>query len=328
MPYKDTHLKELIIKMYEDNKSQRTIADALNISKSTAGFWINRFLQDDSLNVRAKTGRRRTTEPNQDEAILENTRQDPFKPATLIHRELNLNCLVETVRNRLKRAGLKSRVAAKKEALTEVNRQRRLAFAQNYLDWNYEDHWQYVLFTDEKTFYSYGQGMRVWRPKGHRFDRRYIRALKRSGHVSINVWGSFSGEQGMDELLWINERFNANYYIQHMLPLIDQRRHLILMHDNAPIHRAHAVQQWLDNRDILVLDWPAKSPDLNPIENLWAHAERLTKNRNPRNQAELWEIVRNAWNEMREELDFREYIRSMPRRIARVVENEGYWTKY
>jgi len=40
------------------------------------------------------------------------------------------------------------------------------------------------------------------------------------------------------------------------------------MQDNAPIHKAHKVRDYLEEMGIEVMAWPLYSPDLNPIENL------------------------------------------------------------
>ncbi len=62
---------------------------------------------------------------------------------------------------------------------------------------------------------------------------------------------------------------NAERYIkvleQHMLP----SRRRVFQQDNATLHTAAITTAWLSSRRVYVLNWPACSPDLSPIENIW-----------------------------------------------------------
>ena len=46
------------------------------------------------------------------------------------------------------------------------------------------------------------------------------------------------------------------------------------MDNNAPVHKAHAVQNYKDEHKIIFMEWPAQSTDLNIIENIWLHIKR------------------------------------------------------
>ncbi len=72
-----------------------------------------------------------------------------------------------------------------------------------------------------------------------------------------------------------------------MLPSADKLygdADLIFKQDLAPTHTAKGTKNWFNDNDVTVLDWPANSPDLNPIENLWSIVKRKMRDTRPNKQ--------------------------------------------
>ncbi len=107
-----------------------------------------------------------------------------------------------------------------------------------------------------------------------------------------------------------------------MLPAADQLygdADFIFQQDLAPAHSAKATSTWFKHHGIPVLNWPANSPDLNPIENLWGIVKRKMRYARPNNAEELKATIRATWALITPEQCHR-LIDSMPRRIAAVIQ--------
>ncbi|XP_054466065.1 phosphatidylinositol 4-phosphate 5-kinase-like protein 1 [Anoplopoma fimbria] len=90
--------------------------------------------------------------------------------------------------------------------------------------------------------------------------------------------------------------------------------------DNAPCHTARSVKVWMKDHQIRTLSWPAQSPDLNPIENLYNVIKRKMDGHKPSNEAELLEFLRQEWHKVTQQQCER-LVESMPRRMKAVIKS-------
>ena len=91
---------------------------------------------------------------------------------------------------------------------------------------------------------------------------------------SILVWGT-THFGGKSELVIVEGPTKQQVYQrvlrQNLLPWARGtfRNNFVLVQDKAPPHKARATMTFLENQDVKVMDWPAKSPDMNTIEDIW-----------------------------------------------------------
>ena len=238
-----------------------------------------------------------------------------------------------TVKRRLADAGLNGRIARRKPLLLPRHKAARLQWAKEHKDWTVEK-WNSVVWSDESKFNVFHSDGRTYvrRRKSEEFDERCVVGTVKHGGGGVMVWGCICGsETGM--MLRVESTMDKFRYLRvledGMVPSAWAMRGLdyIFMHDNAPCHRAHVVRDWLEDQDIAVSSWPAQSPDLNPIENLWDHMERQLVKTPSSNQEGLWKNLQKLWSSISPET-VQNLVSSMPDRVAAVIKAKGGHTKY
>ena len=122
----------------------------------------------------------------------------------------------------------------------------------------------------------------------------------------------------MDQYLYIDTLENA------MLPsrdlLIDDHMNWIYQQDNAPCHKAKKVDAWFRENNISVLPWPARSPDLNPIEQIWSIIDKKLVGVRLSNLAELEKAVVKEWQELPPSTSICvNLVQSMPKRLEMCI---------
>lgn len=201
----------------------------------------------------------------------------------------------------------------------------RLKWAHDHVDFG--EKWKIVVFSDEKKFNLDG-------PDGFKF---YWHDLSKEPKTCMSrnfrggglmVWGGFS-YAGKLRLRFISNRMNSSDYIEMLEPVIDEIESsvgpdFIFQQDNAAIHVSKKSKEWFTSKDIPLLPWPACSPDLNPIENLWGIVSRdvYRNGRQFKTVQELKMQVLQSWMNIRLDV-LRKLIISMKDRILNVIVKKG-----
>lgn len=196
-----------------------------------------------------------------------------------------------------------------------------------------------IVFTDEKIFSCNDCGHRsMWVPRGsYALSRENTRWPTR-----LMLWGAI----GRDFFHWVilknnkkkknpdedeekkHRTLNCMMYKNRILPTTVkhcQDHNRVLMQDGAGPHKAKVVYKYLKNKGVTVIDWPPRSPDLNPIETLWALIEVAVSNRFPQTYAELAAAVEEVFTDWRDNKMWliNKLVNSFDDRCATVIAKEG-----
>jgi hypothetical protein len=231
-----------------------------------------------------------------------------------------------------------------------------LEWANKYKDWTVED-WKRVIWSDESSMWVGVSPRRQWviRPPGERLNPKYVKKTFKDVHIKVMVWACFTGDRLGPLIVCDDGGIGADEYedilfdglfslIDNILELPDDEtirvaddNTFLFMQDNALCHEAHEVLDFLAQHHVPVMEWPAQSPDLNPIENLWAalkeafHKRFLELFSHPSKSLEAryryGEVLQEVWYNQGMKL-VNALVESMPKRVQAVLEANGGGTKY
>ena len=325
-----------VVALHKDGRSNSYIARRVPCHRDTVAHILLRYGVTGVPGSGSRSGRPRATTEDEDIDIALTARVERFTSPRRIRRQLQLDVSPRTIDRRLREAGLFGRVAQHKRDYTAAQVQQRFAFADGYKDKTVE-WWSKVLFSDEKCFYGKGFCGQTWVRREVGTALAPENCVHQTAHpVKVNVWACFcAGGQGY---IYI---FNENLDAALMRRILDAnlipsaRLHFasdppeqwFLLHDNDKKFHSRLVQELLHRNGVTCLDFPSYSPDLNPIENLWATLAREVEKNQCDSIEELQDAIEEAWKTVDQE-HMRKLAASMPQRCAAVIAANGWHTKY
>lgn len=298
-------------------------------------------------------GRPRKTTPRDDRALARRADAADEPSARTIATESKIHnsdsaISTQTVCRRLKEQRMRPRRKIPKPRLTKEQKAARLRWAEAHKNWT-PDQWDRVLWSDESPFTIVPTPSRkfVWVREGKkaknkkaRINPRQVAQTAKWGGGKIQVWGCFYAG-GVGHLTEIHGTMKKEGYknilIHNVIPLIQQKTHSepstiawIFQQDGASPHTANTNINYLKRKSLesgsswTVMEWPAQSPDLSPLENLWHYLkDQLRKYPQlPTSKQELFERLQTEWEKLGPDA-LQPYVSSMAQRCAAVIEAKG-----
>lgn len=243
--------------------------------------------------------------------------------------------------------GLSHWRAKKRPELSEANAAARLLWCRCRASWDVA-RWRKYCWSDECSVergsgaeqeWGFGTPADKWKPS-------MVTTYMAGKQMRVMVWGAFWGDGERCPLFILERDFESKkhgYTADSYLQVLENRLldfyhdELIFMQDNAAIHTAIRVREWMEENGINTTDWPPYSPDLNPIEHAWWELKKQVQRMFPEvinakgdteeDRAELEEALKAAWLAIPDSF-FDSLVESMPARIQACIDAKGWHTKY
>ncbi|POM75975.1 Transposase [Phytophthora palmivora] len=312
-----------INKLLREGKSNRTVANEIGRSEGTIRNYLKR---GKASPVTKRTGRRPKLNDRESRRVVRLAVARNLS-ASQISSQLPCRPSKSTVLRVLRKHRY---ITFAKSKLTPTikphHKKARVAFAERYR--GKRVFWRRVVFTDEKKFNLDG-------PDGFRYYWHDMRAEPKymskrvNGGGSVMIWAGVNW-YGNTEIVFLKGKQGASNYTEtlrsSLLPYMRELKSKIgdldpiFQHDNASIHSARLTKDFLAVNNVTTLPWPAKSPDLNIVENVWGVLARRTA-------ADLIKQIKLEWSRI-DPAYIKKLVRSVPKRLEATRLLKGAKTPY
>jgi transposase len=292
------------------------------------------MLHNEPLPLAGSPGRPNKVTPEVIHTVWSRTRNDPRLGGDRLCREIDLMLHVRISRRLVDeiREALKFNYGNPRSMpmLTPDQERKRREFCQAALDGTID--WaKEVVISDESRFGLYDDSRRMWIQRGVYLPQTFKKIPKHS--PSVMVWAAI-GLGYKSPLIFIEGTLDASTYrtmlahygiIESVHEIFkNNRSDVYFQQDGAPAHTSQETVQWIDAQIDLIPNWPPNSPDLSPIENVWAIMDINIAPKNPQNPEDLKRFLLEEWDKLPQET-IDHLIQSMPERFRVCLrQNGGY----
>lgn len=321
--------KSLIIQKTAKGVPIEVIAKDLSRHKRT----IQRFLADpSSRKKRSDAGSSKLKTVRNLRRIRRALSANAGKNSGEIFAAAGIQNVPKSTRNKVLHEMGKNVSPIKMPPMNVKHRERRVLWARKYMKLPPK----HILFTDESraTLDGPDNWSKGWVISGH---QRHTRIRRQQGGGGIMIWAGIINNQivgpvRVPEGVKLTSVAYCNLLESVLMEWLDdvpllRRKKIVFMHDNAPSHSAKATTEFLGSmgfKDDTLMQWPACSPDLNPIENLWSIIKRkvYANLRQFTSKEHLWKAIQDASASVEPSV-IKKLTDSVTERQYQIIKNKG-----
>ncbi|GFU59615.1 transposable element Tcb2 transposase [Trichonephila clavipes] len=302
----DDFMRGRIIGKIEERRKITDVAREFDIAHSVVSRLWKSFKTTGMCSRRHGGGQIRSTTPAEDRYIVLSAKRNMYTTAQQVANQFlaasGKQISRKTVARRLRGGGLYASRPVVCVPLTRQHRTARLQWCREHRNWTEQD-WACVLFSDESRFSLSSDCRRqlISRESGTAYRPENIQEKDRYPTCSIMVWAGIMINGHTRLHVVANGTMTGQRYIDEVL-----------------------LNDCLDSEGIQRLVRPARSPDLNPIENVWNALGKQVAGRNypPTNKNTLIRALTEEWDKLPQQL-LDNVVQSMVRRVECCITLHG-----
>jgi transposase len=324
-----THEQGQIVAYNNTGMPPKEIATKLQRSQTC----IENFLKNPTHYEKKNPGGRPQILDDRDKRRIYRMAYQGVWSANDIKTELQLNASVSTVTRALNSNEIFKYVKPNiGPQLTQQHRDKRVKWVTEFVDFGAKN-WYRTIFSDEKKWNLDGpDGLKCYWYDTRKEKKQFF--SRQNGGGSVMVWGGFWAN-GTTDICFTTGSQCARDYVYTLSEYLLPSAHLhfgtdfYFQQDNAAIHTASETTEFFKEQLIQKIDWSSKSPDLNPIENVWGYLTRrvYAAGKQYHNTDDLKKAIEHEWKALPRDY-LKKLVDSMKTRCLKVYKADGKTIDY
>lgn len=352
-----------VVQQYEDEMQRLPsgskprmidVAKAVGVSRKVAARWVKRYQQQGNVANLPSPGRKPIMNKEAIAAAVAIVEQQDIRNCDVVAQQLAEGHQVQvsgrTMRRQLQRVGMAYQPPKRVRIISAANKLKRVAFAQQAISKRVR--WGGVMITDSKYFLlqpTHERLVQYWGWKGQRRTRPTARnsmslhvygGVTKYGTSSLHYATGTTGQQSKylytaggskgAPMRGVGHEEYIDVLDTTLLPAAEMlfkgtcwQDKWVFQQDNAPAHKHNKTMAHLTERGARVMAWPANSPDLSWIENVWGWVDRKLRKKPLFNDVDHFKSALNAAWQSIPPAHLRNYVKDMYARMDEVVAAAG-----